>query len=534
PNFIVANPIRDTVGSQIVSGGKANLKTFAQGIHAQVFKTDAYKDWLKDGGAFDTFMDMSDSGFQKAFDELSGKKPGLLEASKWPVIKQIHDLNALMEQAPRIGLHKKLQAEGMEGIRAAQHARDLTLDFSRRGFQGGKANQYWAFLNAGLQGTNKLYRSMKENPKATIAWGVGTVTMPSVFLTGWFLYGADEETKAAYLEIPQWQRDLFWIVPNTKAKSGFSRVPKPFSFGFVFGSSVERMMITASGEGNDQEILKFWKELATGLASSVAPYAIDVGSVAPTFLKPMAEIIANENFFRDMPIYPDWMEGRDPVERKNKTTSETSQAVVEFLRDTGLGEYSPAQLDHIIQGYTSSIGRNMLDASDALLQEYREFSGEEIPSKPRTGSDYPISSAFAVREPVGSSSQSVTDFYDNFGLLKQRHTTFRSKLNNESIEAAEAYEDRYESEIYLYEDVEDTYYSQIKELNKEASEIYEDTEMSGSEKLEELSEIGGLVTEIAKEAMNILKKTRKNKWLIVSSYIPLQDPRIPSAFPSGT
>ncbi len=511
PNFIIANPIRDVVGSTIVSGGQANLKTFVKGVTAQIFKTEAYKDWLKDGGAFDTFMDMSDAGFQKAFDELSGKKPGFWEASKWPVIKQIHDLNTLMEQAPRIGLHQKLQAEGMEGIRAAQYARDLTLDFSRRGFKGGKANQYWAFLNAGLQGSNKLYRTMKDNPKLTIGIGVATVTMPSVFLTGWFLYGADEETRAKYLEIPQWQRDLFWIVPNPKAKSGFSRVPKPFSFGFIFGSSVERLMIAANQAYRDEDIKMVWGDLAKGMVGSVVPYAIDEGSLFPTVAKPIVEHIANKNFFRDTPIYPQWLEGQDPVERKNKSTSETSQSIVEMLRDTLGVEISPAILDHYIQSYTSTIGRNALLASDMLLQEMREMSGEEVASKPRQASDFPITSAFAVRDPVGSSSQSVNDFWDTYSDLKQRNTTYKKKLNNESLESAEAYLDRYENEIYMYEDIEDLYYGEMRMLNQAGQEVYEDTAMSGVDKLEELSDIGQDVTNIAKEANQYIKDNLKDK-----------------------
>lgn len=510
PDFIFKNPIRDVVGSQIASQGKANLATFARGIKSVVTKDQNYQDALADGTAFDTFMELSDKGTKKALDRLIGNdKFDVTDINTYPVLKQINDLNTLLELAPRVGVYKKMRKNGHSGLVAAQYGRDLTLDFSRGGFKGKKANRYYAFLNAGIQGTDKLRRSFKDHPVETIAYGVATVTVPSIALTTYYLYGADEETRNQYLEIPQWQRDLFWVF---KTDSGWKRIPKPFSFGFMFGSAPERMLISAyDGEkpGEAKSMLKFMSELSGGVLSSVSPVQTNAGSVFPSVLKPIVEQIANKDFFRGSDIVPQWKTDIDPDEQKKDSTSISLVSLSQTLQENFGESFSPARMEHLINAYTSSLGRNALDMSDGILKSIKEAQGEEVPAAPSSLQDYPIVRAFTMREPEGYSSQSVSDFYDNLESLRRTHRTFKTKLNNSTLEEAEAYEDKHFNEIMLYEEVNDMFYSEVKELNKIAEEIYDDLDLTGSEKTEELLDVQKELTEIAQEANQYIKENKE-------------------------
>jgi hypothetical protein len=64
-------------------------------------------------------------------------------------------------------------------------------------------NRYVPFFNAGMQGADKLYRSMRDNPKATTMWAVGTITMPSLisYLVIICMAAPDDE-REEYSEIP--------------------------------------------------------------------------------------------------------------------------------------------------------------------------------------------------------------------------------------------------------------------------------------------------------------------------------------------
>lgn len=510
PDFFVMNPIRDVVGSTIVSQGKANPVTFMRGLYHILAKTDLYKEAKAQGISFDSFMDMTNDGFVRGLRELSGESPKLTEVSRLPVFKQINDLNSLMELAPRVGVYEKLRKNGETGLASALYGRDLTLDFSRKGFKGRRANLYWAFLNAGIQGTDKLARTIKKYPVETTLYGMATVTAPSMMLTAYYMFGADEETKQRYLETPQWERDLFWLLP--KEDGSFRRIPKPFSFGFLFGSMPERMAWAMLEEPTThQSTMQFLSELATGVIGSVAPMAIDEGSVVPTAIKPAIEVFMNQNFFRDTPIYPTWLEDNDDFVKKNASTSTSMTELSEFLKyNTGI-DVSPANLQHLIEGYTSSIGRNLLQASDAIVRTGQRAAGEDVPSKPITVKDYPILRAFSTREPVGSSSQSVQTFYDNFASLQKTHKTYRTLVNNGTREEANRYREENLDDIRLYKSVRDRYMKRLKMYNKQSSEVWEDTGMTSDEKVEELSDIGGLATELARDANEFIKENKENR-----------------------
>ena len=66
------------------------------------------------------------------------------------------------------------------------------------------------FFNAQLEGIDKSARAFRENPSSFAIKAAASVTLPSVLL--WMANKDD----ARYRELPQWQKDLFWIVPTDK------------------------------------------------------------------------------------------------------------------------------------------------------------------------------------------------------------------------------------------------------------------------------------------------------------------------------
>ena len=66
------------------------------------------------------------------------------------------------------------------------------------------ANMLVAFLNANVQGTDKLLRTFKDNPLGATAKAVAAVTLPSVLL-----YLANKDDDRWKSQIPDWQKDNF-------------------------------------------------------------------------------------------------------------------------------------------------------------------------------------------------------------------------------------------------------------------------------------------------------------------------------------
>lgn len=78
-----------------------------------------------------------------------------------------------------------------------------------------------------------MFREWKANPRDMTVKTAMWITLPSVLL--WELNKDDPR----YQELPQWQKDIFWIIPT---KDTLIKIPKPFELGILFGTVPERML----------------------------------------------------------------------------------------------------------------------------------------------------------------------------------------------------------------------------------------------------------------------------------------------------
>lgn len=492
PEFWLRNVLRDQGTALLQSPVRPTPIDMVQGLASVIGGGKLYQEWVADGGSFNSYMELDDKGIEKAYKELFRPQGKMARYFRNP-INLLADISNTLEQGTRVGAYKKARQRGHRGVEAALLSREATLDFARGGISSRKINKGVPFFNAGVQSVDKMLRTFKENPAGTMFWGVATITIPSIVITGYYLYAAPEEERQEYLEIPQWQKDLFWVF---KSGDQWVRIPKPFSFGYLFGSVPERFMIW--GYQNEKpEIPDFWREFAMGIAGTVTP-VYDPGSAIPPLFKTYIESRANYNFFTGRRIYPDWMNRYVPEQRANKFNSETSKVLGEQLG------VSPAIVDNTIRGLLASSGSYVTDAGDIILNQVKEWNGEEIPEEPITPSDQPIVRAFTVREPTGSGTNSVSAFYDNYNTVSQAYATFKSLEGDDR----DAFLDKNQKAIQAYKPIKG-FYDQIKKFNKISDRIWEDPSMSSEDKVEALSNNGDRILEVAKKANDWFKEQQK-------------------------
>jgi len=267
---------------------------------------------------------------------------------------------------------------------------------------------------------------------------------------------------------------MFWVF---KVGDTWARVPKPFTVGFIFGSTVERAMIWADSEG-ETGFADMAEDLIRGIVTSVSP-VYDPSAVLPGPIKTTVEQITNYNFFQDRRIYPEYMDKLPPEERKTAGTSLTAQELGKVFN------YSPAKIDNIIRGTLATSGPYITDAGDILLQKVKEWNGEEFPEDPTSPVDLPLVRAFTMRYPTGGMSNSVQQFYDTQELAEQTKNGLRIFREEGKYERLEEYREENAALISVTPVIQ----SQgkiIKKLNKLRKRVYKDLEMSGKEKEEAL------------------------------------------------
>ena len=296
---------------------------------------------------------------------------------------KIRDAVQFSEAGPRVAEFRKATEKGESRDTAAAWSRQVSQDFLRHGYYGKELNKVTAFFNAGVQGVTRIAESLDpRNPKKmlrTMIRGLTYVTLPNMLL---YFFNHDDEN---YQNLPEWKKSLYFNVPIGGGK--FLSIPKPYGYGFIFGSLPEIAM-----DKIFKDDPKTWKRIAE---SFLLHFSIPF---VPAAVKPAIDVFANLSWNKT-PI-----EG--PYERKNNSAylirDDSTSAVANLIGDILKNErgLSPKQIDYIVKGYTGSVGKFFWQLPDAVKK------GIENPTDV---TQYPVIKAFMTDSAYSTSS--INDLY---------------------------------------------------------------------------------------------------------------------------
>ncbi|MFQ2510621.1 LPD38 domain-containing protein [Aeromonas caviae] len=265
-----------------------------------------------------------------------------------------------VENGNREAVYDAAIKAGKSHAQAAFESKDL-MDFSMLGASRTMQvmTQVLPFFNARVQGLGKLTRELRDNPRA-IAKRAGMITAASMALLA---HNWDDER---YEGLPDWDKDAnwhFWLGDH------HWRIPKPFEIGVLFGTIPERM---ARALGDKDTGAQFGKAVARAIGDTFAL------NPTPQLVKPMVEAAFNYDSFRGGPI--DGPQDLN-VQAEARYNEQTSLLMRELGELTG---FSPKQLEHLVIGYTGTMGSYVMAAADGLIRASRpgesaSWRADEIP-----------------------------------------------------------------------------------------------------------------------------------------------------------
>ncbi len=265
-----------------------------------------------------------------------------------------------VENGNREAVYDAAIKAGKSHAQAAFESKDL-MDFSMLGASRTMQvmTQVLPFFNARVQGLGKLTRELRDNPRA-IAKRAGMITAASVALLA---HNWDDER---YEGLPDWDKDAnwhFWLGDH------HWRIPKPFEIGVLFGTIPERMVRAL---GDKDTGAQFGKAVARAIGDTFAL------NPTPQLVKPMVEAAFNYDSFRGGPI--DGPQDLN-VQAEARYNEQTSLLMRELGELTG---FSPKQLEHLVIGYTGTMGSYVMAAADGLIRAARpgesaSWRADEIP-----------------------------------------------------------------------------------------------------------------------------------------------------------
>jgi hypothetical protein len=476
PEFMLRNPARDTFSAAIYSRhGFTPVWDTLRGFAELIKKGDVYHAWLIEGGELASIVSQDRESMRQNHKELMQRSERIKKFIKNP-LEVLRLISAYSEQATRLGEARLALARGKSPQEAAYASREVTLDFMRSGAKMRTLNKLAAFFNAVVQGDDKMVRAFKTNPARTSAKTLLGITMPSIIL---YMLNRDED---GWDEIPQWQKDLFWLV---KVDGTWYRIPKPFELGLLFGSLPERML-----EYMYKKDPESMREVAHTIIQGTMP------GFMPTAMTPIVENITNYSFFLDRPIVSQGMTNLLPEEQYTQNTSEIAKITGKMLG------YSPAKIENLVRGYFAGLGTYAMQATDKVLEGTGIIPKFEKPTA--TGADMVGLKAFVVRDPVGSSGVSVDRFYKKRDEAVKAYNHVKDLAEAGKKEQAREYlRDNPEARLHSeYEALART----LSEIRKKRKEIYESDTLTGDEKREKIQKLDNLSTDVAQKGLTMKLK----------------------------
>ena len=394
-------------------------------------------------------------------------------------------LGTTLENINRVAGFRKDLAAGKSLLEANFNARDQ-LDFSRSGsFSSVRMlTQTIPFLNARIQGLDKIGRAaMDPTQRKQFAQVMGMYTIASVSLM--LAMAGDDD----YDEAPEWEKRTYHMFKIPGVDTMY-RIPRPFEVGAI-AYMIEQMTKQFADENSKAEDLgmALYHTLSDTFSVSIVPQAF----------KPMLEVYANKDSFRDTPIESMSMRNLSKKERSKPWTSNTakgtSAAMSEILPEGAT--LSPVQIQHLVRAYTGWAGATTLASIDFVI---KKMSGEIAPETNIGEYTWNPVSSFA-RDSKAKSSKYVTKFYDNMSELnkmwadirKYRGTPGGKKVTAEQIKKLRT------RKMYNYIS------KQLSALRKQEKFIYQSTEMNAKFKRAKLDQIRKHKNSLAKKAVMISK-----------------------------
>lgn len=308
---------------------------------------------IKYGSSYGKFLD---TYYWQETGKLRGATQLSLEAFKFP-FKIVEKLAEASEMASRIGTFRRAQVGYPEWLewyggkkkseeQAMHIARQATLDFQRFGSHGRTLNEVIPFLNAAIQGIDRMVRTFKDDYKRALLSAMGYAITPTI---GLFLWNRGKELYKAI----NFQEKLNNFIVMLPDGSDYVKIPKGHITKFIINpiqAVIEKLNGTLTKENGS---------VVVDLLSDISPVEL---SSLPITLRMILEPVANYDFYWKKQIETPAMQGISKAGLR--TNSRTSYLIKQIGKAINI---SPAMIQHETELLGAGTAKNALWVADNIL-----------------------------------------------------------------------------------------------------------------------------------------------------------------------
>jgi len=335
--------------------------------------------------------------------ELKALTNGTAKKAGRAVLDWLSDYNTAMENAVRLSAYKVGLDNGMSKDRAAAMAKNLTVNFNKKGQRATQAGALFAFFNAAVQGTARLAETLTGPAGKKIMYGGLLLGSAQALMMAAAGFGEDEP--------PKFIRERNIVIPI--GGGDYIAIPMPLGFNVIPNTSRIATEWALSGFENTPERAI---EITTAFFDMFNPIG-NAGwsgqTIAPTLADPFVALWENRDWTGN-PIAREDLNSLDPTPgylRGRDTASWFSNQLSYYLNlasggtDFAPGGVSPTpdQLDYLIGQVTGGVGRESMKVEQTISAL---ATGQDLPP-------YQIPLAGRMYGKTTGSAAEASAFYDN-------------------------------------------------------------------------------------------------------------------------
>lgn len=467
PVFGVVNLVRDVQGAMVNLGttplagqqGKIAKDTLSalRGIYGDIRKTrkggQATSQWsqlweqMQDDGGTTGYRDLFKTSADRANDLKSILNPEGWMDSKWgkfftadgrlkvplsmaqkgatEIFGWLSDYNEAMENGVRLAAYKAALDKGMSREQAASLAKNLTVNFNRKGQAGMQAGAVYAFFNAAMQGTARIGQTLfdmdggdlstlrlSKTGKAVVYGGVMLGVMQALALSA---AGFDDD------DPPEFVRERSLIIPT--GDKTYVSIPMPLGLHVIPGIGRHATEFALSGFDKPAKRAVSMVGMFADAFNPIGNAGLSMQTIAPTALDPLVALSENKDWTgkpiarvssnKAMPGHTQW---KDTATGFSKVVAEAINWISggnEYV--AGVFSPTPDQIDYLLAQVGGGVAREAAKVQQTISTA---MSGETLPTH-----KIPLVGRFVGN--AASQASQGSAFYANLNKLNELETEIK-------------------------------------------------------------------------------------------------------------
>ena len=300
---------------------EALKKFFAENPEVERYYNEFRDDGGKTGWSYAKPLDRIAADLQSKSSEKSKMQNLFGKAEEFAQV--VEGYNDAFENSIRLSSYIAARERGVTREKAAQMAKNITVNFNKSGEYGQLLNSVYLFFNASVQGTARLGKSLLTMKSPTYPDGTKrafkdrfnnaqkmaaalTVFSGLSAMIAMAMSDEDEDGELYYNKIPDYikERNLIFMRPNGK---DYFKIPLPYGFSMFANLGTTAVEVGAGHKEIDTAMM----QLSSAFINSFSPISFGQSkdlftkagkSVVPTVFKPLVDVMTNETYFGG-PVY---------------------------------------------------------------------------------------------------------------------------------------------------------------------------------------------------------------------------------------